>query len=129
MRRPQLLSDDCRHPFICWSGQPSAWNAAIRRDSEPLLDQRELKRPAPKMPANFTDITGDLVMPALAHGLEGVVAKRLMVGDTGRWPWLDQRSASRHRPKGSPHNDIAPAVDAGRYDAPSATNLTGRWGY
>src|SRR5437764_789543 len=35
--------------------------------------------PGPAVPVNFTDITGDLVMAAVAQqGLEGVVAKRLV---------------------------------------------------
>ena len=44
-----------------------------------LLDRLDLERPGLRVPANFTDITGDLVMAAVAQqGLEGVVAKRLV---------------------------------------------------
>ena len=44
-----------------------------------LLDRLDLERPGLRVPANFTDITGDLVMAAIAQqGLEGVVAKRLV---------------------------------------------------
>jgi len=44
-----------------------------------LLDRLDLERPGLRVPVNFTDITGDLVMAAVAQqGLEGVVAKRLV---------------------------------------------------
>ena len=44
-----------------------------------LLDRLDLERPGLRMPANFTDITGDVVLAAVAQqGLEGVVAKRLV---------------------------------------------------
>jgi bifunctional non-homologous end joining protein LigD len=44
-----------------------------------LLDRLGLERPRLWVPANFTGITGDLVMAAVAQqGLEGVVAKRLV---------------------------------------------------
>ena len=43
------------------------------------LDRLGLERPGLRVPANFTDITGDVVMAAVAQqGLEGVVAKRLV---------------------------------------------------
>ena len=44
-----------------------------------LLDQLDLERPGLRVPANFTDVTGDVVLAAIAQqGLEGVVAKRLV---------------------------------------------------
>lgn len=44
-----------------------------------VLDQLGLERLGLQVPANFTDITGDVVMTAVAQqGLEGVVAKRLV---------------------------------------------------
>ena len=44
-----------------------------------LLDRLDLERPGLRVPANFTDIGGDVVLAAIAQqGLEGVVAKRLV---------------------------------------------------
>jgi bifunctional non-homologous end joining protein LigD len=43
------------------------------------LDRLDLERPGLRVPANFTDIGGDVVLAAIAQqGLEGVVAKRLV---------------------------------------------------
>jgi bifunctional non-homologous end joining protein LigD len=42
------------------------------------LERLDLKRPGLRVPANFTEIGGDVVLAAIAkQGLEGVVAKRL----------------------------------------------------
>jgi bifunctional non-homologous end joining protein LigD len=44
-----------------------------------LLDRLDLERPGLRVPANFTDVTGDVVLAGIAQqGLEGVVAKRLV---------------------------------------------------
>jgi bifunctional non-homologous end joining protein LigD len=43
-----------------------------------LLDQLGLERPGLRVPANFTDVAGEVVLAGIAQqGLEGVVAKRL----------------------------------------------------
>ena len=44
-----------------------------------LLEQLDLEQPGLRVPANFTDVPGDVVLAAIAQqGLEGVVAKRLV---------------------------------------------------
>ena len=44
-----------------------------------LLDELALDRPGLRVPVNFTDITGDVVLAAVRQqSLEGVVAKRLV---------------------------------------------------
>lgn len=43
-----------------------------------ILTGLELNQPGVRVPANFTDTSGELVLAAVAHqGLEGVVAKRM----------------------------------------------------
>ena len=44
-----------------------------------LLAHLDIERPALRVPANFTDVAGDVVLAGIAQqGLEGVVAKRLV---------------------------------------------------
>lgn len=48
----------------------------VRRE---ILNQLGLERPGLRVPANFTDVPGDVVLAAVGQqGLEGVVAKRLV---------------------------------------------------
>ena len=71
-----------------------------------LLDELALDRPGLRVPVNFTDITGDVVLAAVRQqSLEGVVAKRLVsTYQPGR------RSRARIKPRSAtPRRSSSPA--------------------
>ena len=58
---------------------PIAAGAALRPTTRTVWTASDLERPGLRVPANFTDVAGEVVLAAIAQqGLEGVVAKRLV---------------------------------------------------